>query len=58
MSHLAPAVVPKVPQPSPLMLCDRLITLAEEADRAGYATTAEHLVHLAYEVFEERRAAS
>ena len=42
------------PPPSPLMLCDRLLTLAQEADRAGYAVTAEHLLMLAETVFEEK----
>jgi hypothetical protein len=41
--------------PSPLMLCDRLLTLAQDADRAGCAITAEHLLQLAYTVFEEKR---
>jgi hypothetical protein len=36
------------------MLCDRLLTLAQEADRAGYAVTAEHLLKLAETVFEEK----
>ena len=40
---------------SPLMLCDRLITLAQEADRAGFAGTARHLVQLAQSVFDEPR---
>lgn len=44
------------PPPSPLMLCDRLISLAADADRAGFAATAEHLVHLALEVFDEQPA--
>jgi hypothetical protein len=38
--------------PSPLMLSDRLITLAQEADRAGHASIAHRLVNLAYAVFE------
>jgi hypothetical protein len=41
--------------PSPLVLSDRLISLAQDADRAGYAVTAEHLVHLAHIVLEEQR---
>ena len=41
--------------PSPLVLCDRLLTLAEDADRAGYAATAEQLLTLAYTVFEEKK---
>ena len=36
-----------------LVLSDRLITLAEVADRAGYTDTAEHLVTLACSVFDE-----
>ena len=57
MSHLVtlPPTLPKFRgPPSPLILCDRLIALAEQAGRAGYAATAEHLVHLAHSVFEER----
>jgi hypothetical protein len=38
---------------SPLVLCDRLISLAQDADRAGYLGTAEHLVQLALGMFEE-----
>jgi hypothetical protein len=38
---------------SKLMLSDRLIALAEDADRAGYIDTAEHLVTLACSVFDE-----
>ena len=45
-------VVPAAP-PSPLMLCDRLIALAKEAERAGFAVTAEHLLHLVDAMFEE-----
>jgi hypothetical protein len=41
---------------SPLVLCDRLLTLAQDADRAGFAVTAEHLLHLAHTVFEEKQA--
>ena len=44
------------PPASSLVLCDRLITLAQDADRAGFAITAEQLVHLAHTVLEEKRA--
>ena len=50
------AAVPASPPPSPLVLCDRLITLAQDADRAGLTTTAAHLVDLIDHIFEERRA--
>ena len=53
MLQFQTAEMPKV-MPSPLMLCDRLLTLAQDADRAGYAVTAEHLLELAYTVFEEK----
>jgi hypothetical protein len=38
---------------SELVLSDRLITLAEDADRAGYRDTAEILLNLACSVFDE-----
>ena len=62
MPHLSPTSLthspPQAPLPdramfSPMILSDRLITLAQDADRAGFAITAEHLVHLAHTVFEE-----
>ena len=40
---------------SPLLLCDHLIALAQEADRAGYPTTAAHLVALVDGIFDEPR---
>ena len=45
---------PAVPhQFSPLILSDRLITLAQAADRAGFTDTAGRLVTLACSVFDE-----
>ncbi len=44
---------PARPQVSPLVLSDRLIRLAEAADRAGFSGTAEQLVTLAHSVFDE-----
>ena len=41
------------PAVSELVLSDRLITLAEDADRAGYTDTAERLMTLACSVFDE-----
>ena len=38
---------------SPMTLSDRLITLAKEADTAGYAATANQLVRLAITIFDE-----
>lgn len=38
---------------SPLVLSDRLLTLAQDADRAGYQVTADGLVQLAHRVFDE-----
>ena len=40
-------------QVSPLVLSDRLITLAQDADRAGYVDAARRLVRLAHTVFDE-----
>ena len=41
---------------SPLVLADQLITLAQEADRAGYRAAASRLVGLAYAVLEPNAA--
>ena len=38
---------------SPLVLSDRLITLAQDADRAGFTGTAQQLMTLACAVFDE-----
>jgi hypothetical protein len=38
---------------SSLTLSDRLITLAKDADTAGYAATAEQLLKLAIMIFDE-----
>lgn len=42
--------------PSPLVLADRLISLAQDADRAGYVAAASNLVALALAVFDETPA--
>ena len=41
------------PAVSELILSERLIALAEDADRAGFTDTAERLVTLACSVFDE-----
>jgi len=53
MSYATTIQLPAAPQVSPLVLSDRLITLAQAADRAGYTETAEQLVELACSVFDE-----
>jgi hypothetical protein len=42
------------PAVSPMLLADRMLALAEQADRAGLADTAGRLVALAHTVFDER----
>jgi hypothetical protein len=37
---------------SPLMLCDRFLTLAQEIDRAGFRVASEHLLDLAIRAVE------
>lgn len=37
---------------SPLVLCDRFLRLAEDADRAGFRVAAEHLIYLADQVLD------
>lgn len=45
----------QLPKPvSPLLLSDQLITLAEQANQAGYQQAARHLVDLAYKVLDEK----
>jgi hypothetical protein len=43
------------PAVSPLILCDRLLTLAEDVDRAGMRGAAEHLLTLASQVLQPKR---
>jgi hypothetical protein len=43
-----------LPNVSPLMLADRLLSLAEDADRAGFFKPAERLLKLAYAVCDEK----
>lgn len=62
MPHLATApftarAIPTVEAPasvvmSPLVLADRLITLAKDADRGGFVVTADQLVRLAYALWD------
>ena len=52
MRHATMSAAAK-PAVSELILSDRLITLAKDAGRAGYADTAEHLLTLAYSVFDD-----
>ncbi len=39
---------------SPLVLSDRLLTLAEQADAAGYQAAARRLVGLAFSVLDSK----
>ncbi len=54
VEHAYPAA--QLFEPSRLVLCDRLLALAEVADRAGCAVTAEHLLALAHTVFDDGEA--
>jgi hypothetical protein len=45
---------PIEPPVSPLLLSDRLISLAEQAERVGCTDTARHLVRLASSVLDEK----
>ena len=53
MKHASTIGTATKPAFSELVLSDRLITLAKDADRAGYIDTAEHLLDLACSVFDE-----
>lgn len=53
MSYMPRMITEQAPAFSPLLLSDHLLTLAEDADRAGYRLTAEHLLFLASEVLDQ-----
>ncbi len=53
MTYMTRIVHETKPAFSPLLLSDRLLTLAEDADKAGYRITAEHLLSLASEVLDQ-----
>jgi hypothetical protein len=53
---MAPTTGSEIRQPvtiSLMTLSDRLITLAQDAEKAGYKITAEQLVRLAMMIFDE-----
>jgi len=52
-SEHARAASAPLPCVSPLMLADRLLTLAQDADRAGFFKPAQRLLKLAYAVCDE-----
>lgn len=49
-------MLPAAPTISPLVLCDRLLTLAKDADSAGMRGAAVHLLNLVSEVLDGPRA--
>jgi hypothetical protein len=53
MLHATNIAATSNPAVSELVLSDRLIALAKDAERAGYKDTADHLVTLACSVFDE-----
>lgn len=48
-----PTALGQAPRFSPLILADRLISLAQEADRAGLHDSASRLLGLVYSVLDE-----
>ena len=55
MLHLSPPEPIARAVPTPLILSDRLISLAEDAERAGLLATASRLMRLACTVLDEGR---
>jgi hypothetical protein len=53
MSNVLHQAAPS-PQTSPLMLADRLLTLARDAERAGLPVAATRLVKLAFDVCDQK----
>jgi len=58
MLTLAASEVRQPKANSPLTLSDRLITLAKDAETAGYPVTAEQLVQLSMRIFDEAKRPS
>ena len=56
MTHLSRVTPSTRTRVSPLMLSDRLLRLAEDADGAGFRTTAEHLLNMASQVLDAPKA--
>ncbi len=50
---MSPTILSAPATISPLLLSNRLLTLAQDAYRAGQRDTAQCLVALAYSVFDE-----
>jgi hypothetical protein len=53
MTYMTRIVSQTRPAFSPLLLSDRLLTLAEDADKAGFRTTAQSLLSLASAVLDQ-----
>jgi hypothetical protein len=53
MRHASTTSAAAKPTVSELVLSDRLITLAKDADSAGYINTAARILALACSVFDE-----
>jgi hypothetical protein len=51
---VATGFFPEANKVSPLVLADRLLSLAQDADRAGFTRPAERLLRLAYAVCNEK----
>jgi hypothetical protein len=47
---------PSGPTISPLLLSDRLLSLAQDADKAGYRVPAKRLLRAALEILDEPEA--
>lgn len=52
MTYVGHIVSTRRADTSPLVLCDRLLRLAEDADHGGFRVAAEHLIYLADQVLD------
>ena len=53
MTYISQIELQPTPPVSPLFISDRLLTLAEQADDAGYSKIARRLLRLAMAVLDE-----
>jgi hypothetical protein len=56
MTHFSRLELPTADPVSPLIISDRLLTLAQQADKSGYPDAARRLLRLAMAVLDEAPA--
>ena len=53
MTHLSRLELPPAAEVSPLFISDRLLTLAQQAEKSGYPVAARRLLKLAMTILDD-----